>query len=223
MQLDVKEVASHLDVQEHEVYRWIKRKEIPCFRMNDHYRFNRAELLEWAASRKKRLHPHILPDSPISTATVSEALDNGGIYYDVEQQDSEIFLRRLMNLLPLPDQADRNFAMELIRQQPDLGLVDVGDGVKIPHILHPMVADVTAPTLVLCFSTAGKLPLNISENGGNTAVFFLVAPDVHTHQHLVSRLAFLLEEKNWRRLLQRQAAPPDLMAALKRAETELLS
>jgi len=222
MQLDVKEVASHLDVKEKEVYHWINRNKIPCFRVNDRYRFNGAELLEWAAAHHMRLHPHILCGDSVLQVSVSDALTNGGIYYNIDHSDRELFLDRLMNLLPLPDNADRNFAREVIRRMPDLGLVNLGDGLLIPHVRHPLIAEVAAPALTLCFSAAG-MPFNISENGSAAAVFFLVTPDVHTHQRIVSKLSFLLEDESLRSALFKQASPRDLLAVITRAEAELLS
>ena len=42
MKLSVKDAAQMLDVTEKTVYRWIKQESIPCYRINEQYRFNRS-------------------------------------------------------------------------------------------------------------------------------------------------------------------------------------
>jgi len=48
MQLTVRDVAKLLAVNEKTVYRWVQQSSLPGYRVNNQYRFNRAELLEWA-------------------------------------------------------------------------------------------------------------------------------------------------------------------------------
>ncbi len=59
MKLTVRDAAGLLNVSEKSIYRWIKQGVIPAYQINDQYRFNRAELLEWATSRKISVSPEI--------------------------------------------------------------------------------------------------------------------------------------------------------------------
>ncbi|MDA8379024.1 MAG: helix-turn-helix domain-containing protein [Planctomycetia bacterium] len=83
MKLTVKDAARLLSVSEKSIYRWIKDGVIPAYQVNDQYRFNRAELLEWATSRKINVSPEIFKepeggDSPPPSLT--EALRAGGVH-----------------------------------------------------------------------------------------------------------------------------------------------
>ena len=51
MQLTVREVSKVLDVSEATVNRWIKQRGLPAHHVAGQYRFNRAELLEWATAQ----------------------------------------------------------------------------------------------------------------------------------------------------------------------------
>ncbi|HTP59702.1 MAG TPA: helix-turn-helix domain-containing protein, partial [Spirochaetia bacterium] len=62
MQIDVKEAARLLGVSEKTVYRWVKQGDLPAYRVNDLYRFNRAELLEWATAKRVGVSPEIFSD-----------------------------------------------------------------------------------------------------------------------------------------------------------------
>ncbi len=52
MALTVREAARVLRVDEAQVYRWLDAGEIPSYTVHGQPRFDRAELLEWATSRK---------------------------------------------------------------------------------------------------------------------------------------------------------------------------
>ena len=52
MQLSVKDTANLLKVNEKTIYRWINQGKLPAYRIGNHFRFNRAELLEWVTSRQ---------------------------------------------------------------------------------------------------------------------------------------------------------------------------
>ncbi len=52
MQLGVRDVARILNVSEKSVYRWIRDGQLPAYKVNEQYRFNRAKLLEWANAHK---------------------------------------------------------------------------------------------------------------------------------------------------------------------------
>src|SRR5882724_1560786 len=84
MKLTVHDAANLLKVTEKTIYRWIKQGVIPAYQISDQYRFNRAELLEWATSRKINVSPEIFAepeggDTP--PPSLGEALREGGVHY----------------------------------------------------------------------------------------------------------------------------------------------
>jgi PTS system nitrogen regulatory IIA component len=52
MQIDVTEAARLLMVSEKAVMKWIKKGDLPAYRISEQFRFNKSELFEWAVSRK---------------------------------------------------------------------------------------------------------------------------------------------------------------------------
>ena len=86
MKLTVRDAAHLLSVSEKTIYRWIKQGVLPAYQISDQYRFNRAELLEWATSRKINVSPEIFSepeggDTP--PPSLIEALKSGGIHYRI--------------------------------------------------------------------------------------------------------------------------------------------
>ena len=95
--LTVRDAAALLNVSEKSVYRWIKQGVLPAYRVNDQYRINRAELLEWATARKMHVSPEIFaePENDAEPApTLEDALRAGGIHYRVGGHDKPSALQR---------------------------------------------------------------------------------------------------------------------------------
>ena len=112
MTLTVREAARLLSVSEKTIYRWISQKQMPAYQVHEQYRFNRAEMLEWATSRKIAVSPEIFsePESQgIAIPTLSEALQYGGVNYRVVGTDKWEVLRNIVQLLQLPEEVDREF------------------------------------------------------------------------------------------------------------------
>jgi PTS system nitrogen regulatory IIA component len=111
MQLSVKDVAKLLSVDDKTIYGWIKQGDIPVYRINDHCRFNRAEILEWATSRQIAHAAHDAGDVTGFTGLV-EALRTGGIVYSVAGDDKPTALRNVVDAMQLPAEVDRDFFSE---------------------------------------------------------------------------------------------------------------
>src|SRR5438094_9413746 len=90
MKLTVRDAAQILNVSEKTIYRWIKQGVIPAYQISDQYRFNRAELLEWATSRRINVSPEIFAEpngGEVPPPSLSEALSAGGVHYRVGGSD----------------------------------------------------------------------------------------------------------------------------------------
>src|SRR5437773_6550531 len=105
MKLSVRDAAGLLSVTEKTIYRWIKQGIIPAYQINDQYRFNRAELLEWATSRKISVSPGIFAEPEGGEApppSLSDALRAGGVHYRVGGTDKATVLHAVVDMMKLP-------------------------------------------------------------------------------------------------------------------------
>ena len=122
MNLSVRDAASLLKVSEKTIYRWIHQQVVPAYRVQEQYRFNRAELLEWATSRKLNVSSEIFmePEAEgLPIPSLVAALEAGGVHYRVSGSDKESALREVVQLLRLPDEVDREFLLRvLLRGRP---------------------------------------------------------------------------------------------------------
>lgn len=224
MQLTVRDVAELLKVSEKTIYRWIQHGMLPAYRVNEQYRFNRAELLEWATSRKINVSADLFRE-PESTAApmpaFADALLAGGINYRVGGRDTESVLRAVVEVMRLPDEVDREFLFRVLLARETLATTAIGEGIAIPHPRNPIVLHVTRPIVTLCFLDE---PVDFGALDGKPvyAVFSLVSPTARAHLHLLSRLAHALRDEAFKRAIEQQGTRDEIMAGAQRVEAALL-
>lgn len=223
MQLSVKDVSKLLNVTEKTIYRWIKQESIPVYRINDQCRFNRAEIIEWATSRRIPLSADILTESDGSSVPLPSLVDTlktGGIVYRLGGTDKPTVLRNIVEVMHLPEEVDREFLYEVLLARENLGSTGIGDGVAIPHVRNPIVLHITKPTITLCFL---EHPIQFGSIDGEpvNTLFTMISPTVRAHLHLLSRLGFVLRDPAFKAALKQQFLRDKILEELGRAESAL--
>lgn len=220
MQLSVKDAAALLNVPEDTIYEWVKEEEIPSHNINEQIRFNRSELLEWATARNIQISPDLFsaaePGKP-RLPSLTSALAEGGVAYQVPGSDQPSVLKAVVDLLRLPEEMDRDFLYQILLARESMGSTGVGDGIAIPHVRNPVVLHVSKPTVTLCFL---KTPIDFQAVDGKPVdtLFTLISPTVKIHLHLLSRLGYVLRNKEVKAALKRRAPQDELMRLITAAE-----
>jgi len=215
----VRDAAQLLGVPEKTVYRWVDERDLPVHRVHGQFRFNRAELLEWATSRGVRVSAALFPEpegDDRSLPTLASALQAGGIHCLEGAVDRESVLRQVVAVLELPDAVDREFLFEVLLARENLGSTAVGDGIAIPHVRNPVLLHVR-PAVALCFLDK-PIPFGALDGKPVDILFVLVTPTSRSHLSLLSKLSAALHDEDFRAVLKRRAQPSEISAALGRVE-----
>lgn len=223
MQISVKEAAAVLNVSESALYRWIDHDEIPFYKINDSYRFNRSELLEWATSRGMQVSPDMFAGNDEDASDLpllSDALRAGTILYDVEGNTNGEVLKSIVDRLILPPEADRQYLFQILVAREALGSTGIGNGIAIPHVRNPVVLHVPEPSVTLCFL---KKPIDFKAVDGVpvSTLFTIISPTVRSHLHLLSRIAFVLRDPEVMSVLARRGKPEEILAVLTATESRI--
>lgn len=218
MQLTVRDVAELLTVSEKTVYRWVEERGLPGYRLSGQYRFNRAELLEWATSHRVNVSPRIFEEPEARAASLPElidALEAGGVFYRLSGNDKTAALRSVVETLRLPEEVDRQFLLQVILAREQLESTGIGEGVAVPHVRNPIVLHVPKPTVTLCFL---EKPVEFGAIDGQPvhALFTLISPTVKAHLHLLSRLAYALRDPEMKALIAGQGSREAILEAVRR-------
>jgi nitrogen PTS system EIIA component len=223
VQLTVRDVSRLFCVSEKTVYRWITQGKLPAYRVNEQFRFHRAELLEWASANRVNVSAELLTEPESSGEALpglEAALRAGGVHYRLGGSDKGGVLAALVEIMPLPRGVDRSFLLQVLLARESLQSTGIGDGVAIPHPRSPIVLHIDEPVVTLCFL---ERPVDFGALDGKPvhALFSLVCPTARAHLHLLSRIAFALREPEFRALIDGKAGREAIVAAARRVDEAL--
>lgn len=223
MQLQVRDVAKFFSVSEKTIYRWIEQEGLPAFRINKQYRFNRVEILEWATARKVNASPELLrlvDDDSGPLPNLTQALEDGGIFYRVDGTDKDAVLRSVVDLLRLPEAVDREFLLQVLLEREAMGSTSVGDGIAIPHVRNPIVLHIARPAITLCF-LENSIDFGALDGKPVNVLFTLVSPTIRAHLHVLSSLAFALRDPGFKEAIAQQVSRDAIMNEARRVAASL--
>lgn len=214
MQIDVKTAAQLLGVSEKTIYRWAGKGDLPSYRVQQQYRFNRAEILEWATARRMPVSPDIFnagAEAQLSVPGLEQAIVAGGIHYRVSGTSKPEVLAAVVELMRLPGEVDRRFLLDVLMARETLGSTAIGDGVAIPHVRNPIVLHIPAPSVTVCFLDN---PVEFGALDGKPVhtLFAIVSPTVRAHLHLLSLLSYGLRRQDFRSVILDQGSRSAILA-----------
>ncbi|MGE5611283.1 MAG: PTS sugar transporter subunit IIA [Bacillota bacterium] len=223
MDLTVKDVSHLLHTSEKTVYRWIRDGVLPAYRINDQYRLNRVDLLEWATAKNIKLSPGIFSGEEFALghgSTLAEKLRAGGVLYNVEGQDKAQALKAVCDRLPLPEGVNREELLGVLLAREALGSTAVGHGIAIPHPRSPLILNVKKPAVTLAFL---KQPVDFGALDGKPVdtLFTIISTTVRGHLNTLSHLMYALQNSDFVSLLHNRAGADQVIGTMERIEAEL--
>jgi nitrogen PTS system EIIA component len=221
MQLTARDAARLLGVPEATLERWLRTGELAATRVNEQYRFNKIDLLEFATARNLEISPQLLAEvEQPALPSLAEALRAGGVHRGVSGDDKASILRAVVDRLPLPGQADRDLLHRVLLAREALGSTGFGNGIAIPHPRNPIVLRIAKPEVAVCYLDR---PMDFEALDGKPVhtLVTLVTPSTRTHLHLLAMVAAALRDPVVLAKLQARADVDELVPEIARVEAEL--
>jgi PTS system nitrogen regulatory IIA component len=224
LQLTVRDVGKFLNASESSITQWIKQRGLPAQRIGGQYRFHRADVLEWATANHIKVSLELFDsaeDESEAQSSLADALDAGGIFYDIQDTSKERALRAMVQVLPLPDGIDRELLLRLFLAREAAASKAIGDGIAVPHVRNPIVLHVARPTVTLCFL---EKPVDFGAFDGVPVhvLFSIISPTNRSHLQLLSRLSSALHDSQFKDAIKRQAQPDEIMRQVRRVEAGMM-
>ena len=216
MNVTLRDAARILGVSEKTLYRWIQKGVLPAYRVHDEYRFNRVELEEWAVTHRRPLRLSAAPAAAPSAGippNLGAAIVRGGIYYRVGGRTRDQVFEALVALPGIPRHINSAHLLEMLRTREGLASTAIGGGIAVPHPRNPLVLGVDEPTVLLCFPEHA-VDFGALDGKRVQTIFLLLSPTVEAHLQTLARIAFVLQDAAFRRLLEKRAAPEAILDRL---------
>ncbi len=225
MQLTVRDVGKFLNVSESTVTRWIKQRGLPAQHVGGQFRFNRAELLEWATANRLKVSLEMfdhLENDYEPAPSLADALEVGGIFYQLQDTNKDRALRALVQVLPLPEGIDRELILRLFLAREASASTAIGGGIAVPHVRNPVVLHVGRPLVTLCFL---ERPVDFSALDGQPVhvLFSLICPTVRSHLQMLSRMTYALHDEQFKAVVTRQGRREEILQEARRVEAALIA
>jgi PTS system nitrogen regulatory IIA component len=222
MQLGVRDAAGLMNVSEKTIYRWIKQNKLPAYRINEQYRFSRAELLEWATAQKINVSAEIFGDSTQDETPFDSLADalRGSIHYRVGGTDKTSVLESVIQIMPLPQEVDRTFLLKVLLARETMGSTAIGGGIAIPHVRNPIVMHITKPVVTLCFL---ETPIDFGALDGKPVhtLFAIISPTIRSHLSVLARLTFALRQSEFAAVISSQGSRDAILQAVANVDASL--
>jgi PTS system nitrogen regulatory IIA component len=220
MHISVRQAAAYLGVDEATVRRWIRDRDLPAHQVNERLHLNAIEVWEWAVAHGVPASRRLLEEAqraPEVVPPLSQLLEAGGVHTEVEGDSKSAALAAVVDRLPLPADVDRVFLLSVLDAREAMGSSGVGDGIAIPHVRNPILLHVERAFVSLCLL---RHPVEFGAIDGKPvhALFFVVAPTIPSHLHVLAQLGFVLRDPVLRRLLGERAPAAQILARIRELE-----
>jgi PTS system nitrogen regulatory IIA component len=220
MELNVRAAASLLRVSTKTIYRWVGSGRIPGYRVNNTFRFDRSELLEWATANRMRLDAALLNEPVGPVPSFDEALENGGIHYRIGGRDRDAVLRNVVQVIRIDIESERDQVFDALRAREELASTSIGDGLALPHLRNPLRFHFERPSVAVCF-LEGPVDWNAPDGEPVEALLVVVAATVRAVLQLHHRAYFALRVRAFRSAVLEELSRDAILAAARAATATL--
>jgi PTS system nitrogen regulatory IIA component len=224
--MTLKEAAEYLRLSEKTVSRMAQEGRIPAQKLARQWRFQRSSINSWMADRnaipadEQQLPPEAT-GLPLPL-TVANTIAPAHISVNLTAPDKNGVLRELCALVIDPHE-ERLFEtlFQALRAREDLCPTCVSEGVAIPHARNALVGLVDSPVLAYGRHNTG-VDFGALDGKPVHHFFLLCAPNVRQHLQLLSRLARLVNNPDFRARLTAAQQPDDVIALIRDAEPRIV-
>jgi PTS system nitrogen regulatory IIA component len=219
MDLKIKDIIDLLQVSEKTVYRWIKEKKIPCYRINHQYRFSRSEINEWILSNKIEHAPPLVPLAPAAGPdSFTRLLERGGVHAGIAGGNVAEILRHAVDAIPAPADTSKAEILAALLSREELMPTAIGQGIGIPHPRNPIITDAANASVAICYL---RSPADFQALDGRPVetLFLLLTASPRMHLDVLAKISFLCRQDAFLALLARRAARDELLDFVRAQET----
>ncbi len=151
----------------------------------------------------------------ISSKDLCSLIQKGGVYKDVEGESICEILSSAVSCMNLPEKLDKNLLKsELIKREKILSTA-VGNGIALPHPQRKLITDPADQSIAVCFL---KNPIDMQAPDARKVYvcFLLLTSDSKLHLEILSGIANLAKNKDFKLLLETCPDEDTLLAGIQK-------
>ncbi len=220
MELKIKDIVDLLQVSEKTVYRWIKEKKIPCYRINHQYRFNRAEINEWILSSKIELSSSLINLTiPYRQDSLAQLIEKGGIVPNVDGENVREVLQNAIRRIDTPPKISKDEILTALLSREELMPTAVGRGIAIPHPRNPVITDIKNASVSICYLTR-PVDFGALDSEPVRTLFILLTASPKMHLEVLSKVSYLCQDDAFLDMLKEQTHKAAVLEYVRKIEAD---
>lgn len=225
--LNLIQIAESFGVSESVIEDWVRNEGMPQTPDRGRMLFDRAQVVEWAASRGLAARAGFLTPEAAEFATdcrLTPLLRAGGIWRDVAAAEVPDVLDKVVAALPATTPPIRQLLRVRLRTAGGITWAPIGGGMALPHLAVRVALGRDSGTVALLL-LRDALPQADStpDTRPVTRLFFFIAPSPRAHLDLLGRLTRALTHGNLRHLVSNGAPDADILDAASAADGMILA
>lgn len=219
MRLSIKETARVLKVSEEKIRGWIKEAKLPAHKVNEEYRVNKTDLIEWLSCHNKELKTDLFSSNQEAFTSLIKPLDLGGVHTHVKGCEKHSALHFIVDKLPLSENINKDHLYEMLNSRDFLGYGEACEGIALPHVRNPIVLPIAKPMIAL-FYFDELIDFGSLEGKMVHSRFLILSTTVREHLLLLTQLSCLLSHVSFRSLISCRSKKAEILAEMRRLEKE---
>lgn len=216
-----KQIAELLGVSPITVQRWEHQGKIPYKTIKNRVRFDRDEIVKWAREHDFNIAKSATeePNPGAQNTYLCQAIERGGIYYDVPGTDVYSVLKSSLSELSFLKNVDRKMLLNELLNREELASTGIGHGVAIPHTRNRIDLKLQEAHLPVVF-TQNPIPYNAIDDIPVFVLFMMFTTTTKEHLKLLSKISFVLQNQDVQSLLKSKKNSDTLLEKIRLIERE---
>lgn len=210
MDINIKELCQILNIEEKQIIKLIKNNEIPFYKVNKHYRFNKGEIIEWLLLRKEKSSEQLIRISDFSKPIyIIELIKNGGVFYNIEGKNIKEILKNIVDLIELDKKINKDELLSFLIEREEMMPTYIGNGIAIPHPKKPIISENEKQMISICFLKDG---FEYGEKNEKLhTIFLVISANQSNHLKILSMLSFLFQKEDFSQILKERKSKEEII------------
>lgn len=215
MELSLTDISNYLGVTANTIQRWVRQGKLPVKRKGANYIFAQKEIEKWSKKHNISLYPNKTGSEKeaVLLPTLSQTIENGGIYYDIEADSIQTALGfSLDNMENIPSRLKNELFNKLFERE-NVSSTGLGNGIAIPHPREQQEQLDQSMTAV-CF-LKNPIEYNALDKKPVSVLFILLCKSLEIHLHILSTLSFCLRDAEFSTFIKSAPDPDSILERIK--------
>ena len=146
---------------------------------------------------------------------IEELIEKGSVLIDIEGASTKEVYKNVVSKIEYPKGlTPENLYTELCQRE-DLMSTAVGNGISLPHSRYPILKNGEDQRIIVCYL---KEPLQMNAPDGRlvSTMFILLTSSPQFHLKVLSQLAFLFQNKEFKTALDKKTNKAELLETIKK-------